>query len=566
MNAHPHAPSHADPIPRVLQLVRAEGRDLWVVLVYAAGIGIVSLAVPVAVASLVNTVAFGTVLQQVFVLTLFVLVGLSFEGVMASLQFMVVELLQRRVFVRVALDLAHRLPALRDDARDAGHLPELLNRFFDVVTVQKTASSLLLEGLALALQAAIGTLLLAFYHPALLAFDAVLVLGIAFILLPLGRGAIATSIEESQEKYAVAAWLEELGRAPRAFRSEASRTFAVARAEDLTQRYLRARVRHFRIVMRQQVGSRALKALLSATLLGLGGWLVSERALSVGQLAAAELIVSAVLAGVARFSKQLDAWYDLVTSVDKLGHLTDLPTDRAGGAPLPAPRHGGRLSLELAAVGYRYGRGVEALRDVSLRVSPGERAAVLGGPSAGKSTLAALAVGLRAPSRGVVRVDGADVRELSLDALHRDAALVHHPEIFDGTVSDNVAVGRADVSADDVRDALRRVGLEDAVAALPDGAGTRLQPGGGALSSAQRRRLMVARAVARRPRLLVVDGALDGLDDGTLAALLPVLLDRDAPWTLLLLTHRADLAARCDSVHELRGVADPEPPPSTTER
>lgn len=547
-----HNSTHPDPIRRVFELVRTEGRDLWVVLVYAAGIGLLSLAVPVAVASLVNTVAFGTVLQQVFVLTFFVLVGLSFEGVMASLQFLVVELLQRRVFVRVALDLAHRLPTVRSEAHDDNNIPELINRFFDVVTVQKTAASILLEGLALVLQAVIGTILLAFYHPALLAFDAVLVLGILLILFPLGRSAITTSVEESKGKYAVAAWLEELGRFPQTFRPEESRAYAVDRTEVLTQGYLSARARHFRIVMRQQIGSRALKAILSAALLGLGGWLVSERALSVGQLAAAELIVSGVLAGVAKFSKQLDAWYDLVTAVDKLGHLVDLPYDRLGGAGLPPSRHAGGLGLDFIDVGYRYGRAPDTLRGLNLRVAPGARTAVLGLSSSGKSTLAALSVGLRAPTNGVVRFDGADARELSLDALHRDTALVQNSEVFDGTVYENVVVGRSDVTPEDVRAALRSVGLEDAVAALPDGVHTLLHLAGRPFSSAQSWRLMFARAIARRPRLLVIDGALDGLDDESIAAVIPALLDRGAPWTLLLLTHRKDLARRCDATFDLR--------------
>jgi ABC-type bacteriocin/lantibiotic exporter with double-glycine peptidase domain len=559
------AHAHVDPIRRVLQLVRTEGRDLWVVLTYAAGIGLVSLAVPIAVASLVNTVAFGTVLQQVFVLTFFVLVGLSFEGVMASMQFLVVELLQRRVFVRVALDLAHLLPRVRSDAHDSNDIPELVNRFFDVVTVQKTGASLLLEGLALALQAIIGTLLLAFYHPALLAFDAVLVLGILLILFPLGRGAIPTSLEESKGKYAVAAWLEELGRNPQTFRPEAARAYAVERTEGLTRGYLSARAMHFRIVMRQQIGSRALKAILSAALLGLGGWLVSERKLSVGQLAAAELIVSSVVTGVAKFSKQLDAWYDLVTAVDKLGHLVELPTDRSDGAPLPATDRR-PLGLEFVDVEYRYEDAPPTVQGVHLQVAPGARVAVVGGSSAGKSTLAALAVGLRAPTRGVVRVDGADMRELSLDAMHRDTALIHRPEVFNGSVYDNVAVGRTDVSADDVRSALRRAGLEGSVAALAEGVQTRLQVGGRPFSSAQSWRLMFARAIARRPRLLVIDGALDGLDDEIVHEVLPALLDRRAPWTLLVFTHRAELARRCDVTFDLRDGAVPSAPLPTGDR
>lgn len=553
----PHGPS---PVQRLLALVHAEGGDLWVVLVYAVGVGLLSLAVPIAVASLVNTVSFGTVLQPVAVLTLLVFLGLAFEGLMRAMQFWVVELLQRRVFVHVAVDLAHRLPRVRADAFDRASGPELVNRFFDVLTVQKSAASLLLDGLSIALQTLIGTLLLAFYHPLLLGFALVLVLGILFILFPLGRNAVATSVQESKAKYAVAAWLEELARNTRTFRAADAARFAARRADGLVRSYLAARDGHFRILLRQHVGSLAFKALLSASLLGVGGWLVIQRGLSIGQLAAAELIVTAVVTGMTKLAKQLDAYYDLVTAIDKVGHLTDLPLERVDGGVAPAPGPRG-AALSVHGVCFSHDGRRDALRDVNLAVASGARVAVLGRSGSGKSALADVIQGLRAPAQGHVLLDGADLRELSLPAVRASVSVVRDVELFEGTLTDNLSLGRAEATPARVRAALAALHLDREVSALPQAAGTCLSPTGAPLSSGAARRLMFARAIAGRPSLLVVDGALDAFDQDAAREILRVLADRDAPWTLLVLTQRAEIAACCDATLTLgRGALAPLSP------
>lgn len=548
-----HPPGHASPVQRLLDLLWAERSDLWVVLVYAVGVGLLSLAVPVATAALVNTITFAVVLQPLVVLTVMVFGALAFDGVMRAMQVQVVEMIQRRVFVRATADLAQRLPRMRAETADIAHVPELVNRFFDVVTVQKAFATLLLDGLSVLLQALVGTLLLAFYHPLLLAFDVVLVLGIAFIIWPLGHRAIETSIGESRAKYAVAAWLEELARPGETFQGMGAARYARQRADALSGRYLAARADHFRIVLRQHVGTLAFRAIFSAALLGLGGLLVIQRGLTIGQLAAAELVVTSVVFGMTKLSKQLETAYDLAAAVDKLGHLADLPLERAGGAPVPvgSPR-GARLSLRGVSFGYG---GAPVLCDAHLALDAGARAAVLGASGSGKSTLADLLVGRRAPAAGAVTLEGADLRELSLDALRAAVAVVRDVALFEGTVAENIAVGRPEVDAARVREALTAVGLGDTVSALPAGVDTALMPGGAPLSMTQARRLMFARAIAGAPRLLVVDGALDALDDDAASELLAVLSAPDAPWTLLVLTHHASVAAACDTRLRLRDGA-----------
>jgi ABC-type bacteriocin/lantibiotic exporter with double-glycine peptidase domain len=543
---------HPTPAARLWALLRAERSDVWVVVAYAVTIGLLSLAVPVAVQSLVNTVAFGSLAQPIVVLTSLVLAGLGFANALRALQARVVELIQERLFVRVAVDLAYRLPRARADAFAGHHGPELVNRFFEVLTVQKGAAALLLDGVAIVLQTAIGMLLLAFYHPFLLAFDVLLLGALAFLLLVLGRGATGTAVDESKAKYAVAAWLEELARHPAAFKAPGGAALALGRVDALCRRYLRMRRRHFRVLFRQIVGGLVLHAAASAALLGVGGWLVVARQLTLGQLVAAELIVGAVVAGVAKFGKHLETYYDLLAAVDKLGHLVDLPLEREGGdAPAAVP---GAPAVELRGVAHRPG-SAPARSGADLTLAAGERVALLGPNGAGKSALLELLYGLHAPAGGTLRFEGVSASELSLDALRARVALVRGHEAFEATLADNVAMGRDEVGPDGVRRALAAVGLLDHVARLPEGIRTPVATGGAPLSPGQVSLLVLARALAGRPRLLLVDGALDALDGPARAAALDALCDPAAPWALLVSTQREDVAARCGRAVHLAGGA-----------
>lgn len=558
-----HHGHHPPPERRLLTLLGAELPDIWSLVIYAAAVGLVSLVTPVAVQALVNSVAFGTVIQPVVVLTALVFIGLSMAGWLRAMQFYIVEMMQRRIFVHVTADLAWRLPRVQLAAFDREHGPELVNRFFDVLTVQKAASGLLLEGVALVLQSLIGMVILAFYHPVFLAFDGILVMIIAFVLFVLGRGAGRTSIEESRAKYAVAAWLEELALHPDVFRSREAAAFAASRADDLLRRYLERRRAHFRILIRQIIGSMAFQAIMSTLLLGLGAWLVIRRQLTIGQLVAAELIVSAVVAGLTKFGKHLESYYDLLAAVDKLGHLTDLPLERRGGE-MPVRRMVG-TEVELRQLSFSFPGGPPILKALDLRLAPGARVSILGDNSSGKTTLAELLAGLRPPTSGALLFDGVEVRDLSLTALRSQVVLIRGHQIFHGTIYDNVSLSRPGVGPQQVRDALEALGMYRELATLKDGLRTELPTGGTVLSRGQVSTLMVARAISGRPRFIVLDAAFEGLDQAHRNAILSVLVDPKAPWTLLVLTHDPTVAALCSERYRLEGgclrpLDNPSPP------
>ncbi len=540
------------PFQRLRKLLRDDRNEIVLTIIFAIGVGILSLATPVAVQALVNTFALGGLLQPLIVLSILLFAFLAFGGALRVLQTYVVEVIQRRIFVRVLSDLAFRLPRLRPEILEKSHGTELVNRFFDVLTVQKVSAILLLDGIAVSLQTIIGLIVLAFYHPLLLAFDLMLVGAILFVIFVLGRGAQDTAIAESKAKYAAAGWLEELARNPFAFKLHGGSDLALTKADQRAFDYLRTRSAHFRIVLRQSIGSVVLQVVAGTAMLGVGGDLVIRGQLTLGQLVAAELIVSIVLASFSKIGKQLENFYDLLAAVDKLGHVIDLPLERSTGvmvSPGPAPA---RLDVHALAFAYKDGRPV--FTGLSFQVLPGERVGVVGRHGTGKSTLADLLFGLRSPTAGRIELNGIDIRDLRLESLRRYVAVVKDSEIIEDTVIENVRIGRTDLSTVAIRHALEQVGLLDEILALPDGLQTVLGHAGTPLSFGQTERLMLARAVVGSPMLLVIDGMLDAMDPVLKAQICNYLFDPAAPWTLLITSLHADnYMQRCSRLITLPG-------------
>lgn len=533
-------PHSQKPLDRVLRLMRPEFSDIWIVMVFALVTGILALATPLAVETLVNTVAFGRLLQPVVILALMLLAFLSFSAALLGLQTYVAEIIQRRLFARVAADLSFRLPRVVVSSLDGQSGRELVNRFFDVITVQKATASLLLDGISLVLSTLIGMTVLAFYHPWLLGFDVVLLGLIAFVIFVLGRGAVKTSIKESKAKYKVAAWMEDIVSCTTAFRYRGAADFALDQADHLTYEYLNARKKHFRIVMRQIIFALGMQAIASTALLGLGGWLVISGQLTLGQLVAAELIVTVIVGSFAKLGKHMQSYYDLLASVDKLGMLFDLPMERQDGL-LKMP-HSEPAEVTINNVRYSTPLRTTKSDPINLTVESGSRLMLTGPSGSGKSHILDLLFGLRMPEEGHVSINGIDPRDLRPDALRKHLALVRNLEIFSGSLEENVHLERPTVSTSDVRDALERVGLIDDILKLPQGLNTQLIETGFPLTPNQVRKLMLARAIVGRPRLLLIDGVIDALPDDEAEELTQMLVSEDRLWTLIMVTGRDSLA------------------------
>ncbi|MFT5352973.1 MAG: putative ABC transport system ATP-binding protein [Polyangiales bacterium] len=533
----------ASPWKDTLVLLRGEKGNIGAITIYAVGVGLLSLALPLAVQTLVNTVAFGQLLQPIFVLTLMLAAGLVLAAGLNGMQTWVVEVVQRRIFVRLVSELAERLPRAHIMAFERGEGPELLNRFFDIFTAQKAASGLLLGGIGALLTAIVGIIVLAFYHPLLLAFGVILTFAVIVTLVFLGRGATKTTIEESKAKYAVAGWLQEMARHPFALKMSGGDEFAKRRVDELASVWLRKRSAHFRVFFRQLLSALALQVIAHATLLGVGGWLVVERELSIGQLVAAELIVTAIVVSLSKLGAKLETVYDLVAAVDKLGALLALPVEEAADDEARDKlRCTGAAKLELDNVSTEDGR----IENLSLKVEASERVAIRASRRR-SAPLIEMLFGLRTPSSGSVQINGQDLRDLDRFSIRAHVGVVRDQEIMPATISDNIQAGRT-LKASEMWDLLRTVGLEDTVRSLPAGLRTVLSPSAYPLDKTESLRLTLARVLAAKPSLLVLDGVIDALPEHERAPFLDAVSNGR---TTLIRTNESSVADQCSSCVDL---------------
>jgi len=547
------------PGERLRRWLGRERETALAVVGYAAMIGVISLAIPLAVQSLVNSLAFGRVLQPLVVLSLALLLLLSLSAALRVLEVYIVELLQRRVFVDVARDVAQRLPAASPEAGGSWGLTERVNRFFDVVGTQKSSSFLLLNATEIVMSTLAGLLVLAFYHPYLLVFDIVLVAALAFVLFRLGHGGVETAVAESHAKYELAAWLETIARRQPRFASPEGAAWGTRETDRRIVDWLGRRARHFDIVLRQTIGFAAIQAVSSGGLLGLGGYLVWDGQLSLGQLVASELIITGVMGQLAKFGKHLESYYDLNASVDKLGQLVDLETEPIMGELLEEGTGG--LAIELQALALQG-------RRCSVSIEPGARVALAGMPHRARQELFDTIHGTRMPDEGNVLLDGTPVTSLAPRLRRHQMVLVRGGMPTAGTLEDNLTSGDARATAGQLRRLLDEVGLGPLLSTLPAGLETWIHPDGDPLTRDQLVAVDVARAILRSPRLVLVDHALDRIALEQLDRLWRALTRADAPWTLVLASDRREVLDRSPRIHVWteQGLQRSQRPERTEER
>ncbi|UOQ76820.1 ABC transporter ATP-binding protein/permease [Hymenobacter sp. 5516J-16] len=521
---------------------------------YAALAGLISLTLPLGVQSVIGFVSSGDVSTSLVVLIGFIVVGTFLVGALQVMQLYLVEFIQQRLFARVSFDFAVRLPRVRTEALDGQYLPELMNRLLDTPTLQKGLSTLLVEFSAAALQILFGLILLSFYHPIFIAFGLLLVLLLALMIRFTGPKGLKTSLVESKFKYRVVAWLEDVARTVHTFRHSPRQEMAVTRTDDLVGGYLTARQSHFRVLLTQFWGFVAFKTLITAALLIIGCWLLITKQINIGQFVAAEIVIILTISAVEKVLLKLDVVYDALTSLDKIGHVLDLPVlPQRTGVELPLPAVHAGLRVEVRHLGYHYpGSTKHPVQNVSLTLAAGEHLGLAGFDGSGKTTLLRIMAGLLNDYTGVVAYDGLALQDISSESLGRHVGdNIAHQNLFEGTLLQNLTLDQPHISSDDVAWVLELVGLRDNIYARPLGLNTPLGIGT-PLSDSVRQKLLLARALVRRPRLLLLDNFLPGVEPVERLRILRQLLDSTHAWTVLIASNDRRVLELCPRLALLR--------------
>lgn len=550
--------SQTQPIQRLLQLIKVEKQDILLLIYMTIAYGVLGIATPVAVQTMVNLVTMGGVLQPLYVVGLILFSLLALSGALYATESYLVEMIQRRIFVRSSLLIAQNTQQVQIQVYDNENPVELVNRYFDITTIQKSAATLLTIGLTALLQGVIGSLVLLFYSLYFGILVVVILLILWGIVVWLGKQAEYTAIKESKAKYKMAAWLENIARNMHLFKFYQAADRTQHTTTEIAQEYLSARTQHFAVLMTQLIGAVGMYALIGTAMLVLGGTLVIKGQINLGQFVASELIIFGVLSGFVRFVTKLEYFYDMLAAVDKLSVLEELPTE-ATGAHLPNQE--GYTQLVMHGVGFAYQAQRPLIQRLELQLQRGQQLAILGHSGIGKSTLIELIAGLRQPATGYLSVNGVDLRQINLQDWRNHVGIAGKIEWQHGTILENLQLNRSTVSVQDIIEVLKALGIWQRISQLPEGLDTKLTDFGAPMSQTELQRLMLARAMVAKPALVMIDGLLDGLEQDDLDRVLRLLQQRRAEWMVVITTRFKHIASQCDQVIDLNAYAVAEGAP-----
>ncbi len=528
------------PATRFWNLVREERSDISAIYFFAILGGLIQLSLPVGIQAIIGYVLGGTLSASLVVLISILVLAVLSAGFVQIAQMKVIERIQQRIFVKYSYAFADRIPKLDLKKIDSFYLPELVNRFFDTTSLQKSLSKILLEIPAAMIQVVFGLLLLSFYHPFFISFGILLLLLLWLILYYTGNKGMQSSLEESRHKYSVAGWLEELARMVKAFKATADSGLHLKKTNEKTISYLEARTAHFKVLLLQYKTLIFFKVAITAAMLILGVSLLLSQEINIGQFSIINAIEKTII--------NLDEVYDIQTAIEKLSKLTEKPVEHSGSYILTAGDGG--LEIRARKLSFQYNSNSLILHDLSFSIQPGQKVALSGDDGAGKSTLLRILLGIYNDYSGTLTINGIPLGNFNIESLRKETGIFFPQEnIFHGTLWENITMGRENIDHGYVNKLASQIGLHHFLSSQPFGYDTELDPTGKRLPRNVIQKILLMRALAHKPRLIIMEEPWQGVEQQYARNIQNLLLQMDHATIIIATNDSTYLAGSHQVIH-----------------
>ena len=491
---------------KLFRLLRLDGKEITALYLLSILSGLIQLSLPLGIQAIINFAIVATGRKQLpasmWVLILLVVLGVLFTGMLKINQMKIVEKMQQKIFTRFSFEFSYRIPKLNVKSIDQYHLPELVNRFFDIPTLQKSLAKLLLDIPTAVIQLCFGLILLAFYNSVFIVFGIILLVVLYLILYVSSPKGFEASLEESNYKYDLGGWVQEIARGIKTFKFFNSFNLHLEKTNHLLEGYLHARNRHFQILKLQYWSLVVFKILITAAMLIVGGILLIRQQINIGQFIAAEIIILTIMNAVEKLIVSLETVYDLLTSVEKINKITEKPIDEEGSYEFVK-----KQGIEIEAKNLSFGfEKNDILQNISFHIKPGQKVAITGDGDSGKTVLLRMLTGVFQDFEGDLSFDQIPINNYNLNTLRNNIGIyMQKQDIFSASLWENITLGNANIKEQDVLDTFKIVGLESFYKSLNKGFDTHLEPTGKQLSSSNVQKLLIARSLLNQPALLLLD-------------------------------------------------------------
>lgn len=533
------------PWQRFVGLLKLDRKDIRQIFYYAIFAGLVALTLPLGIQAIINLIQGAQVSTSWIVLVVLVTLGVAFQGVLQLMQIRILENMQQKIFTRASFEFAYRFPKIKMDELRNYYPPELANRFFDVLTIQKGLSKILLDFPAAALQIVFGLALLSFYHPFFIIYGFLLVILIYIVFKFTAKRGLETSLVESKKKYKVAHWIQEVSRSLISFKLSGKTSLAMDRNDQLTSNYLVARENHFKVLVLQFIQLIGFKVLVTAGLLVIGGLLVLNQEMNIGQFVAAEIIILLVIGSVEKLIQGLESFYDVLTSLEKIGQVVDKELEaQEGEDPFKVNQP---FKVELENITYVSPEGQKILNDIDFSINSSDRILFDGSSGSGKTTLLKILSGLIHPSSGSLYVNDVSIKGIWPNKYRANVGQVLPAQLpFEGTILENITFNRDDISQEHLHQVLKHIGLDVFIKTQPNGINTLIFPEGQQIPFTVSKRIVLARAIIHNPKLLLLKDPLEHFEATEAAQIIKYLTAPERPWALLVSSRNPEWKKHCN--------------------
>lgn len=539
------------PWRRFVGLLQLERRAILQVFYYAIFSGLVALSLPLGIQAIVNLIQGAQISTSWVVLVALVTLGVAFSGALKLMQLRIIENIQQKIFTRASFEFTYRFPKIKMDQLYNAYPPELANRFFDTLSVQKGLSKILIDVPTAILEILFALILLSFYHPFFIVFGLLLIVLIYVVFKFTASNGLKTSLKESKHKYKVAHWIQEVARTMGSFKISGKTNLALAKNDLLVSSYLDARESHFKVLLLQFVKMIGFKVVVTAALLIIGGLLVLNQEMNIGQFVAAEIIILLVIASVEKLILGLDSIYDVLTSIEKIGQVVDMDLENQEGEHIQLKDD---FKVELQNLGMQTPDGeMQLLQNINLIINAKSRILIYGSNGSGKSSLLRTIAGLLEPTEGKLFINERNISSVNLNSYRKYLGLSLLEETpFEGTIRDNVTFGDAAILDEEIYQTFKDLDLIDFLKEQPNGLNTIIYPEGKQLSYTLSRKLILARAILKKPRLLILEDPLNQMTREEAMNIIQLLTNPKNNWGLVVVSRNHDWETYCKECYEMK--------------
>lgn len=536
---------NSNPLQRFFNLLKLDKRDISQILFYAIFAGLVSLSLPLGIQAIINLIQSGRVSVSWIVLVVIVVMGVVLVGILSLMQLRITENIQQKIFIRSSFEFAFRLPKIKFNELYNQYPPELANRFFDTLTIQKGTSKLLVDFPTALLQILFGLILLSLYHPFFIFLGILLVFLLYTIFRFSYNDGISTSLKESKYKYKVVGWLQEMARNNFSFLKKDNFDFALEKNNTLVEHYLKSRENHFKVIKRQFIQLIGFKVIITACLLLIGGYLVLNQRMNIGQFVAAEIIIILIINSVEKLIIGLESMYDILTSIEKIGQIVDLKIEQT--TTKEPDFCFTNISLEAENLSFQFPGSTDyVLEKLNLKIEQSEKIYLEGPNGSGKTTLLRILAGFMQPSMGSLFINDDSYRKINLNHYRSQIGTIIQGETpFEGTVIENITFNNPLIPYEDLKWAIESVKLGSYIKSLPEGLDTKIFPEGRQLSSSNAQKIILARSIVNRPKIVYYEDPIEKMDEDAAKEIIDFLTDPKNDWTLIVSSKNSYWEQKC---------------------